>query len=499
MTRIFVSGFSPLSDSADLESLVSKVCKVSEVYIPPPTLTGLRRNFAVITIAGDSEEVKKCVKSFNGSVWKGAKLHFAVANEYYRDRLEKEKIAIVEEQEQLKLNMLALMEPKPIPPVTKEVISLRKIKSQPLPTAISMKPCQGKRKEAKAAEKDKRGKPKVVIVPCGSRKVFKWADDDDAMNGPLTSSEELESSSEVEEGGNNSDSDTESRHGVSIRKSASSSAETGTSGAATKGTGGKPAEVITILNKLNAGEIKPIGGGRRTGFGTIAAAPIPADVETALLRSTSTTTTAGAKASATNNGFGNRKEVDCCIEERDHRKISEHELHIPNYALEDEDDSGVDEPCLTEEDLRDETLQAERERALKMMDNVLFFADKKPTKKDKKNGKVSFNEENNTENAAASASDVQNTNSGEIDESTAIINEMKAKAAAATASLESAVTDEKGTEGEDVLQVKDGYANMSQFKNIFYREVRKIYCYLFLVNVCHCHQFASAVYSAFNP
>ncbi|KAJ1423935.1 hypothetical protein B484DRAFT_331459, partial [Ochromonadaceae sp. CCMP2298] len=72
-SRIFVQGISPQTTAADLDTLFSKLGRVAEVYLPARGETGLRRDFAVATLAS-SAEAKACIKAFNGSVWRGAKL-----------------------------------------------------------------------------------------------------------------------------------------------------------------------------------------------------------------------------------------------------------------------------------------------------------------------------------------------------------------------------------------------------------------------------------------
>ena len=42
-----------------------------DIYLPSLTLTGIRRDFAIVTVNADIESVKKCVKVFNNCHWKG--------------------------------------------------------------------------------------------------------------------------------------------------------------------------------------------------------------------------------------------------------------------------------------------------------------------------------------------------------------------------------------------------------------------------------------------
>ena len=90
--RIFVRDFSSETTKEDVTALISKVCPVEEVYIPGKTLTGWQRLFAIVVVDADSELQQKCIKAFNNSLWKGARIHLELSNKpFYADRLAQER------------------------------------------------------------------------------------------------------------------------------------------------------------------------------------------------------------------------------------------------------------------------------------------------------------------------------------------------------------------------------------------------------------------------
>ena len=101
--RLYVGGISRKTiTGAALQELLSKVCPVAEVYVPPQSKTGLGKDFAIVVLEGaDAKELgdrcARCIKAFNNSLWKGSRLRVEHAREYFKDRMLKEKM----EQEQL--------------------------------------------------------------------------------------------------------------------------------------------------------------------------------------------------------------------------------------------------------------------------------------------------------------------------------------------------------------------------------------------------------------
>ena len=502
MTRIFVRNIPAQASKDDLQALFAKISPVSEVYVPPPTITTLRRNFAIVCIEGDDAEGKKCVKALNNSVWKGEKLSIEMANEYHKDRIAREKEDEIDSQYRMqKLAQDALIV-VPLPPVTKEIISLRRNRAQELPTAISMNPSVGSR-----PDKPKKN-AKKVIVPCGVKLIF---DEDLLVSGRVNYAEDSsDSEAEVDSKGKTS---ADSKAGLA------------------EGLGSDMAKIVT---KLNSGEVKPIGGGMRKGFGVMSlptapevrvAAPAPKVVDFAPKSHLPT------------------HKVDCCIDE--------HDLHAPSHLLDEDEQSVEEEPCLTEADLTQEVLSQDRNRALDIFNSLPIGPDglviplnkkklardaakeaKNPTKivqnpqneasadlltskkdesvsaaqdtlvkaigekkSEKKGNKVEFAEDEDIFmfesdikiDAPVAVSKVQK-------ETNDILKEMKAQQqkvqevpkkdehqASATDKSKSnaegisqsvdSVKTVTAEEEEDILKTKDGFANMNVLKNIFYKEV----------------------------
>lgn len=483
MPRVFVKGISSQTTCADLQGLFSKLCPVSEVYIPGPTETTLRRDFAIITLDGDEELVKKCVKTFNSSVWKGTKLHVELAKEWYRERIEKEKEDQMDWEYSIQLQSQAELEPIVYPPLSKETIALRRIKFQEFPTVISMKPTA---KRVKVNPKQR--KP---VLPCGVKTVF----DEDILNhAHLTSSEEDSGSDSEEEK-------------VSKVSAPQSDKPAKVDAKPVSPINASSNEAASIIHKLNSGEMKPIGGGLRKGFGSVTV-PVAAPV----VPTAPAGTISFADAPSSFKTTGKRGPVDCCIEEN--------ELDIPAHLLDEADDSGDDEPCLTEEDLQPEALTRERQRAMDLFSSMVFGPEAttiKPIKAAKDIAKDTVKEAGKQIESAETAKGAKKVNfaaqdevreipnnvdavrnnalSAEEQETLDILNELKANAnkpAPVAVSAAPAENSKKSktlenppvevaskfdsaavtAEPEDILSVKDGYANMNQLKNIFYREVR---------------------------
>ncbi len=505
MTRIFVRNIPAQASKDDLQALFAKFSPVSEVYVPPPTITTLRRNFAIVCIEGDDVEGKKCVKALNNSVWKGEKLSIEMANEYHKDRIAREKEDEIDNQYRMqKLAQDALIV-VPLPPVTKEVISLRRNRAQELPTAISMNPSVGSR-----PDKPKKN-AKKVIVPCGVKLIF---DEDLLVSGRVNYAED------------SSDSEAE----ADTKGKASADGKSGL----VEGLGSDMAKIVT---KLNSGEVKPIGGGMRKGFGVMS---LPTAPEVRVAAPVQKVVDFAPKSHLPTH------KVDCCIDE--------HDLHAPSHLLDEDEQSVEEEPCLTEADLTQEVLSHDRNRALDIFNSLPIGPDglviplnkkklardaakeaKNPTqvtqnpqneasgdlatskkdealsatqdksvkandekKAEKKVNKVEFAEDEDIFmfesdikiDAPVVVSKVQK-------ETNDILKEMKAQqqkeqepkksetqATTTDKSKSDAKSDASNSAGavetvtaeeeEDILKTKDGFANMNVLKNIFYKEVRVI-------------------------
>ena len=452
MSRLFVGGISTQTSSNDLITLFSKVAPVSEVYVPPPTVTGLRRDFAIVSLSGDMEDAKKCAKSLNGSLWKGSKLRVEIANQFYKNRLENEKTQEMEKEQSVAA--LAQKEPEPLPLVSTDVIKLRKLKHQEVPIAISMKPT------VSLTNKPTKHRRSVGrVTPCGVKRIL------DPEVARLFASNALASSESEMEAGSDSETERNNLETSKVKESTSTTTPTSSSG-----------EVTDILKKLSTGAVQPIGGGARKGFGKISA-PSAA----AVASKTASVDSSSDKNLCATDPAG---KVDCCVEEQ--------ELFIPSYLLEEEgEELGDDVPCVAVAEVEEEALARERQRALEVLEKLLYGGgeattkkDKKSNKKEEKNKKVGFAEEKNTEHQIIDQEVVPVALSSEAQETLDILNELKAgtteapkQDAVVNAGDSTAVS--AITEGEqEVLSTKDGYANMNQLKNIFYREVptRPLHC-----------------------
>lgn len=90
--RLFVSNVAANVDINDLKNIFQKFCAVDSVYIPPPTVTGIMRGFAIVCInyVGD---MNKILKAINGCYVKGCKIRLEKARkEFYLDRIRNEKL-----------------------------------------------------------------------------------------------------------------------------------------------------------------------------------------------------------------------------------------------------------------------------------------------------------------------------------------------------------------------------------------------------------------------
>ena len=68
---IYVSGFVDSTTLQDLCALFGKLVQIESIYTPGPSLTGLKRRFAMLKSTSDPSEVAKCIKKLNNCLWKG--------------------------------------------------------------------------------------------------------------------------------------------------------------------------------------------------------------------------------------------------------------------------------------------------------------------------------------------------------------------------------------------------------------------------------------------
>ena len=187
--RIFVRDFSPETTAADVATLIGRVCPVTEVYLPGATPTGWQRLFAIVVVDADTELQQKCIKVFNNSLWKGARINLEVVKkEYYVDRLrrEREEAAALEAAEldcggdgngthddntnndDDNDNDDDVPEAAEVAEFSADVVRIKRSRDGP-PLAISTIPLPPHAAQTLA---NKKGAPKVV--PCGCRVVFEY-------------------------------------------------------------------------------------------------------------------------------------------------------------------------------------------------------------------------------------------------------------------------------------------------------------------------------------
>ena len=82
----------------EISSLLNKISIVKNVYIPPPSITGIDRNFAMIQVI-PKQNFNKLISSLNNSIWKGSKIRLEIAKKYYTDKINSEKIIEQKENE----------------------------------------------------------------------------------------------------------------------------------------------------------------------------------------------------------------------------------------------------------------------------------------------------------------------------------------------------------------------------------------------------------------
>lgn len=131
--RIHVSGITNEIDSKDLMQLFSKTNQVEEVYIPPKDQYGFRRNFAIIKVqvdgddqAAKTQKINQIIRTFQGTMWKGMKLKLEPAKEFYLDRLYKEKEEIKNDTEKKALEIVKLIEEKKPKLFTGKLLKIRR-------------------------------------------------------------------------------------------------------------------------------------------------------------------------------------------------------------------------------------------------------------------------------------------------------------------------------------------------------------------------------------
>lgn len=113
ISRLYIRDFSYQATNEDISLLISKICPVQEVYISGITPTGINRSFAIVVVHATNEMLEKCVKTFNNCHWKGTKIYVEKANEYYKDKFDRERAFEKKQNERLIAKLLLLSDVVP--------------------------------------------------------------------------------------------------------------------------------------------------------------------------------------------------------------------------------------------------------------------------------------------------------------------------------------------------------------------------------------------------
>jgi hypothetical protein len=371
-TRIHISGLPNNASQEDVTQLISKVCPVVEVHIPERDAWGFRRNFAVVRVQAESSKVQNCIRSFNGSMWKGSKIRLDLAKEWYQDRMQREREA---EAERLKLEQSERQKEKEIDVMTenfsgyyhqnfgRHFLMLQKLQqSLPIWSHSMLKIRRAKSMKSlkicatpKINFNDKLMVSKsanAICKPYSTKIIF-----DEECYGAIVAQEELVSYTEYQDKMKKiKDAD------ATLKRKKDDNQDGKDKGKHKESYGtGKDNTSSAFSGSSSAAPVAKIGGKGRVGFGSLMKDPLPEPIE-------------------------NR--VDCCIEDskvcgkRSNQRISEYDdfggstLEI----VEIEDNT----PCVLPEMLEDEVLQNERNRALEFAMSILRKAEEKQSKKSDK-------------------------------------------------------------------------------------------------------------------
>ena len=453
-TRIHLSGLPQNATKEDITALISKVCPVVEVHIPEPDSWGFRRNFAVIRVKADTPKVQHCIKSFNGSMWKGNKIRLDFAKEWYKDRIQREKDTETdrlkhEEIEKQKEKVIDIMAEsftgefhhsngkhlfmlqklqQTLPKLSNSMLKIRRAK-----TMKSLKICKTPKiifnneivvsKEANS-----------VCKPYSSKIIF----DEDYYNEIKTKEElvpiqtffdKLKAGTTASKATAPKKKDVDSKdNGKEKKDKDGSTSQPPSSSSATSAPSATVAAPSTATPASTAPSVPKIGGKGRVGFGTLLNVPLPDPIE---------------------------KRVDCCIDDekiggkRNYQRVSEYDEFGPNSLeiVEIEDDT----PCVPAELLEDSALEKERNRALDFAMSILKKAEEKQSTAKK------------PENKRDQRQIQQQPKKEELKEQQKV---------APTPAVEAPVTDNSDvTDAQPNPESSNGnFVNLSTFKNIFHKD-----------------------------
>lgn len=352
LPRIYISNIPYGTLEKDIKLLIEKVSPVREIYLPGLTPTGLYRDFAIVTLEYNDNEGKlpnydnavlaalKCVKALNNCIWKSVKIKVEMAKEYYVDTRKRE----LEEYEELNSIIEGYTDNEGIddylndekPLFNRNVLRFRKSRYTE-PIIISCRPnlIKDMNEITKNITKNKKNK-----LDCGYKiKFHDDSDDERNYNEYIQEQKELFKSSEF----------IIDKFGIEKQKNDKS---LGSKLNENEKSGDKGIQIVTKT-----------GGGLRKGFGT-------------LIGSGSSTVKVPANIIALRPG---REDDECCVENHSFRKPIENmnsefgdgeEEEDPHPYDSDEEGGQSNELCVQPEDLEAQALSNERKRALALITNM---------------------------------------------------------------------------------------------------------------------------------
>jgi hypothetical protein len=346
--RIYLRDFSCESTPEDLSQFISKICPVEEVYITGKTPTGINRSFAIVVVNASNELVDKCVKLLHNCLWRGTRIQVEKANEYYKDRFERERalerkqnarllsklddhtdteesnqLSTVHDVEKFELESLEVPTQDITDSITAIIKDIPKLSNEDIARdnkAIidSMKRNKlGVKAGIVRIKKSRDGPPMIIsTVPtssliqkkskkflcCGRKTVFDYDDSGVVIYTPL----------QISEAETSGDSESEEEEEVIVKKNIDKN---------NKDVLKHNKDAKALLSSSNTKDdeevVRPQGGGSRKGFGglsTIAVSALPVPMSQAYLKNKFPTTVTGGG-------------VDCCIE-KENEQLSKKQLAI---------------------------------------------------------------------------------------------------------------------------------------------------------------------------
>ena len=247
LAGIYVSGFSESTTLQDLRALFGKVVHIESMYMPGPSPTGLKRNFAVLKSSSDPGEVAKCVKKLNNCLWKGGTLVVEAATEHYDERLRREGQEAKEAAEKAQQEK-EKEEAQPVPIFDQDHLRLKRaIGERGIGHHVIVSTEQLMRKSNRRAF-ILRGENKHEVLTCGRRLVFEYSEE-----GTMTEREVDAWGNDVEVINNQSVGDEQQQEDQPEGREREE----------------EPSSVLPAAAPVAAPALAPVPTGQRKGFGTL--------------------------------------------------------------------------------------------------------------------------------------------------------------------------------------------------------------------------------------